>query len=124
MLLKEKADKHHNGLIIPGGGLLLKLRCDYASRYLVPAVRALVASMLIEKYRLTQVRAAELLGTTQPAISHYLRSKRGMKVLRFIREDEELMKMIDELASKLVKGEEIKDFFCEICRKAEQYLQQ
>ncbi|MCD6410291.1 MAG: hypothetical protein J7L98_08205 [Candidatus Verstraetearchaeota archaeon] len=84
----------------------------------------MVASMLIEKYRLTQVRAAELLGTTQPAISHYLQSKRGMKVLRFIREDEELMKMIDELASKLVKGEEIKDFFCEICRKAEQYLQQ
>jgi len=80
--------------------------------------------MLIEKYKLTQVRVAELLGTTQPAISHYLRSKRGVKVLDFIRGDEKLMEMVDELTSKLVKGEEIKDLFCEICRRAEQYFQQ
>ena len=80
--------------------------------------------MLIEKYKLTQVRVAELLGTTQPAISHYLRSKRGVKVLDFIRGDEKLMEMVDELTSKRVKGEEIKDLFCEICRRAEQYLQQ
>ncbi len=84
----------------------------------------MIASTLIEKYKLTQVRVATLLGTTQPAISHYLRSKRGMKVLNFIRGDEELMKMIDELAGRLVRGEAIKDLFCEICRRAEQYLQQ
>jgi len=42
----------------------------------------MVAKTLVEKYKFTQGEAAEILGTTQAAISQYIHLKRGFKGMK------------------------------------------
>ena len=49
-------------------------RCEAIGKYVVPLFRSLVAKELINTYNLTQVDAAQRLGTTQAAISQYINS--------------------------------------------------
>ncbi|MEM3391769.1 MAG: helix-turn-helix domain-containing protein [Archaeoglobaceae archaeon] len=47
-------------------------------KYILPAIRAMVAKELIERgYKIKEV--AEMLGLTQAAVSQYLASKRGKR---------------------------------------------
>ena len=56
----------------------MKLPCKISAKYVIPAIRLMIARKLIEEYNLTQSEAARLLGVSQPSISHYLNSKRGI----------------------------------------------
>lgn len=95
--------------------------CEYIARSYLPLYRALVAKELIEKYCYTQTQAAKKLGTTQPAISQYLSSKRGGKG---IPNYDEVLPIAKELASKIAKkmakaeisSKELSDSFCELCK--------
>ncbi|MCD6469740.1 transcriptional regulator [Candidatus Bathyarchaeota archaeon] len=96
------------------------LPCELIARRLLPVFRSCVARELIEKYKFTQVKVAEKLGTTQAAISQYLRLKRGHKGLT---EFEDMMPTIQavasEVASEIASGksspEKIALKFCELC---------
>jgi predicted transcriptional regulator len=74
---------------------------------------------ILKKHHLTQMEAAKRLGVSQPAISLYVKKIRG-KALN-IKEDQEIMKIIEELADALARGDLAhKDYiqiFCEICKK-------
>ena len=72
--------------------------CELVVRYVLPTFRSLVAKELIEKYDLSQVDAAEKLGTTQAAISHYVYSKRGEKRMQ------EFESAVQPTASQVAKG--------------------
>jgi predicted transcriptional regulator len=72
-------------------------------RYVLPAIRSIVAKDLIENHGFTQVAAAKKLGTTQAAISHYLYSKRGEKRIGELRRNEAVMATVDEVTSGITE---------------------
>jgi len=97
----------------------MSLPCEIAVKCLIPPVRALIAKELTTKHKLTQMKAAELLGVSQPAISLYQRNIRGIAI--DLEKDQEIMEQVKNMASALAKENlAYKDFiqmFCEICRK-------
>ena len=48
--------------------------------YLIPALRRELTKVFIESHGLNQKRVAEILGITEPAVSQYLKSKRGKEM--------------------------------------------
>jgi predicted transcriptional regulator len=99
--------------------LFMKTLCELMSLEVLPTVRAMIAKRLVENHGLSQQRAAERLGTTQPAISQYKRELRGFRTSMLTR-DQKLTGIIDSIAKRLASGEidqqEAALEFCEICR--------
>ncbi len=96
----------------------MKAPCEYISRLVIPAIRALVAAYLVKEYKLPQIEIAKKLGVTQPAISYYLHSKRGRQALELLKKDERIMKLVKKLAELLHNNEEpssLQMVICEIC---------
>jgi len=69
---------------------------ELVARSVYPALRAMIADVLIKKYNYTQVEAAKKLGVTQAAISYYLSSKRG--VFKQLFKSEFISKSVEEIA--------------------------
>ena len=70
----------------------------------VPAIRALVARKLVKEHRMNQQDVAKALGLTQPAVSNYLRGRRGS-----IFSDDDLASIdgiVSQICMMLVSGEE------------------
>jgi predicted transcriptional regulator len=97
----------------------MKPVCEFITSEVLPGVRALIAKKMIENHGITQSKAAELLDTSQPAISHYKRDLRGIKNSLF-RENPEIMEMIDSMSKRIMSGEvspkQTTSEFCSICR--------
>ncbi|NIO21318.1 MAG: hypothetical protein GTN76_11430 [Candidatus Aenigmarchaeota archaeon] len=97
----------------------MKPFCEYITSEILPGVRALIAKKMIEDHGITQSKAAELLDTTQPAISHYKRDLRGMKI-SLLKKHPEIMEMVDSIAKRIMSGEvsskNTDQEFCSICR--------
>jgi len=97
----------------------LKPLCEVVSQYVLPAMRALVAKKIVEDFNFSQKKAAEMLDTTQPAISQYMSRSRGQKTKVFD-EYPEVLQKINELAEGIakeeVKSDQITIRFCEICK--------
>lgn len=97
----------------------VKNPCEIVSRNILPACRSLIAKELIEKHHFTQTLAAEKLGTTQAAISHYLSSKRGEKYVNILTENSQAMatitNLVDRIAMNATTPNEIMETFCELC---------
>jgi predicted transcriptional regulator len=98
----------------------MKLTCETIARNILPLFRSLVAKELVEKHDFTQLAAAEKIGTTQAAISQYINSKRGNKVVeRF----EGILPIIQIAATETAKDiaasdtdhDEVMINFCKIC---------
>lgn len=85
---------------------LVKMRppCEIVVLYFLPTFRSLVARELIEKHGFSQVEVAAKLGTTQAAISQYLRSKRGEKKLRSLRATPAVQFGAKDIAKHIAKG--------------------
>ncbi len=73
---------------------------ELVARSVYPALRAMIADVLIKKYNYTQVEAAKKLGVTQAAISYYLSSKRG--VFKQLFKSEFISKSVEEIAKGIV----------------------
>ena len=94
----------------------MKPFCEAVVQEVLPKIRAMIAKELVEKHGLTQESAAKKLGTTQPAVSHYLREMRASKVSR-IEKDSEIESMVKEMAEEAVKGGDISvKKICELCK--------
>ncbi|MBI2044240.1 helix-turn-helix domain-containing protein [Candidatus Pacearchaeota archaeon] len=68
--------------------------------YLIPALRRELARIFIEKYDLSQKKAAEILGITESAISQYFSSKRGSEVKFSNKEIIEIEKTAESIIKK------------------------
>ncbi len=95
-------------------------RCETVGKYVMPVFRSLVAKELVFTYKLTQVQAAERLGTTQAAISQYINSKRALKGIEEFSEDmPRIQAMAKETAKRLanneIDAEEVILDFCKLC---------
>lgn len=99
---------------------MVKSRCELITKYLLPALRALIAAKLVSKYNLTQIEAAKKMGTTQAAISYYLNSKRGAKAIALLEKDAEIMKDIERIVELMNKGStniQLGDVLCKLCKR-------
>ncbi len=95
-------------------------RCETVGKYVLPVYRALIAKELISTYKLTQIEAAQRLGTTQAAISQYINSKRAFKGTEqfgdILPKIKAIAKMTAKrLANKEMTSEEIALDFCKLC---------
>jgi uncharacterized protein len=94
--------------------------CEAVGKYVLPVFRSLIARELITTYKLTQVEAAQRLGTTQAAISQYINSKRAFKGLEQFGDimpklQSAARETAKQLAEKQMKPEEIALDFCKLC---------
>ena len=101
----------------------LKPPCVVVVSHILPAVRILVAEVLIDEYGMRQKDVAEKMDLTPAAITQYLKKIRGnQEIIDFIRSDAVSFSKIRLIAQSLVKGdenasyEELIDLVCDICR--------
>ncbi len=98
----------------------MSARCETIGKYVLPVFRALVAKELVNVHGLTQVEAAQKLGTTQAAISQYVNSKRALKgAEQFGDMLGKLQVLAQVTAEKLVKQKitsvDVSVDFCKLC---------
>jgi len=93
--------------------------CELVVRDILPAFRSLIAKKLITKHNLSQVAAAKKLSTTQAAISQYLGSKRGDRMLRELESMPEIESTASKMAERIATGRfspiEAIVTFCKLC---------
>jgi predicted transcriptional regulator len=91
--------------------------CEVAVRSVAPAVKALIATELVEKHGLKQDEVAEILGISQSAVSRYACRTRG-HVIR-ISELKDVKPLIHKMTSLLLDsgshGQELMTLFCRTC---------
>lgn len=95
----------------------MKPPCEVVALEILPAARAYVANKLIDK-GLAQIRVAQLMGLTQPAVSQYRRKMRGYNADIFDK-DAELRRMMDDLVGRIAHGMMIEEqslAFRDICK--------
>ena len=94
----------------------LKPPCEFAVRYVLPAVRFMIAKTLIEKYGFSQSAVAEILGVTQPAVSYYVRSRRGQIWAKKLVRYREVREELERIVKGIVSGDQDLHFkICPIC---------
>ncbi|MHA2118237.1 MAG: transcriptional regulator [Candidatus Thorarchaeota archaeon] len=90
--------------------------CETIVAAFLPAIRSIIARELVENQSMSQVKAAELLGTTQPAISQYLTHKRGDKLTETLQSMPEVKQALQEVVENMTKeDDEPKDAVGTIC---------
>jgi predicted transcriptional regulator len=98
----------------------MKPPCIIVVRYVLPALRALIARELIEKHGLSRVRAAEKMELTPAAITQYLKNVRGETAVQLVESSDEAVKIVSEMASNLAKDEasvyDVLQNICKICQ--------
>ena len=97
----------------------MKPFCETIVQSILPAIRALVAKELMNKYKLTQQETATRLGISQAAISQYRRDIRGFKV-KFLQKDKDVLNQIEIFSSKIATTNlnfmELHEELCSLCR--------
>ena len=98
----------------------MSARCETVGKFVLPVFRSFIAEELVRNFNLTQVEAAEKLGTTQAAISQYLSSKRAQKSIEQLSNVLPKIKaMAHETATKLANNEmsadELAADVCKLC---------
>ncbi|MEM2950053.1 MAG: XRE family transcriptional regulator [Nitrososphaeria archaeon] len=105
--------------------MIVKSRCESVTRYIIPAIRGLIAKSLVEEHGFSQSHAAKMLGITQAAVSYYISSKRGSKVSKKLKEDKKVMEIIKTMAKKIAETKdsgEIDLNLCDICKILDDYV--
>lgn len=97
----------------------MKSICEIMALHIVPAIRALVARDLMERYGMTQKEAAKKLDMTQPGVSQYKKHLRGVKT-NILENNSEINKIISRISGSLARNEMDHDGasseICTICR--------
>jgi predicted transcriptional regulator len=98
--------------------MAVKLRCERVTKYIMPAVRGLIAKTLIEEYGFSQSSAAKALGISQAAVSYYISLKRGYRMSKKLEKNKMIMEAIRGLARKIAETKGSKKVnlnLCDIC---------
>jgi len=96
--------------------LTTKLFCEVYAKRILPALRALVAKIMVNEYGLTQLDAAKMLGVTQASINYYLTGKRGHKLLVELESIDTVYRIAKNIAKRLIEGRmDSLDYLCRLC---------
>lgn len=93
----------------------MKSPCELIVWYLLPSLRAELAREMLRS-GLSQREVAECLGITQPAISQYLRKKRGDEIQFNKQISNEIKMFVKSIAKGCSKSEQVLKI-CQICMK-------
>jgi len=97
--------------------LNLILPCEVGVKTVLPAVKAIMARSIVEKYGLNEKQTADLLGLSQSAVSRYISRERGN--LLNIEGTTDVLDLIDQMVTHLIKvpdnKREILKLFCQTC---------
>ncbi|WOV93013.1 MAG: transcriptional regulator [Candidatus Nitrosoabyssus spongiisocia] len=78
------------------------LPAEIESKTLIPALRAILARRLANKYKVKENLISKMLGVTQAAISNYIRGIRGdPKLIEKLLAEKQIAEMLEELAERL-----------------------
>ena len=78
------------------------LPAEIESKSLIPALRAILAKDLANKYNIREDEISKLLGVTQAAVSNYIRGTRGdPKLIEKLLEDKQVAVMINDISDSL-----------------------
>ena len=76
------------------------LPAEIESKSLIPALRAILAKDLANKYNIREDEISKMLGVTQAAISNYIRGTRGdPKLIEKILEDKQVTVMLNDISA-------------------------
>jgi predicted transcriptional regulator len=93
------------------------LPCEVGVKTVLPAIRALMARVIVEKHGMKEKQAAEVLGLSQSAISRYVTKGRGNIIA--IENVPEVQQLVDQMTTFLIyephKKSEILKLFCATC---------
>ncbi len=93
--------------------------CEFYSRVVLPVIRALVARELVERYSMSQMEVANILGITQASVNYYLHGKRRKKLIDFVKNIPEVRETVVELSRLLKEGriESVGPLLCNLCSR-------
>ncbi len=95
---------------------MAKLYCEVYTRRILPALRALIAKILVQEYKLSQVDASRLLEVTQASINYYISGKRGRQVLEELEKIPKVKERAKRIARGLLEGSvDATVFLCDWC---------
>ena len=78
------------------------LPAEIESKTLIPALRAIIAKTLAEKYEIREEIISKMLGGTQAAISNYIRGTRGdPELIKKLIAEKQVAEMIDDICNNL-----------------------
>ena len=78
------------------------LPAEIESKSLIPALRAILAKDLANKYNIREDEISKMLGVTQAAISNYIRGARGdPKLIEKLLADKQVTVMLDDISDSL-----------------------
>jgi len=78
------------------------LPAEIESKSLIPALRAILAKDLANKYNIREDEISKMLGVTQAAVSNYIRGTRGdPKLIEKLLEDKQVAVMINDISDSL-----------------------
>ena len=78
------------------------LPAEIESKSLIPALRAILAKDLANKYHIREDEISKMLGVTQAAISNYIRGTRGdPKLIEKLLEDKQVTDMLNDITDSL-----------------------
>ncbi len=85
----------------------MQLPSEIEARYVLPALRALVAKKLVLEKGYTQEKAAKAVGVTQAAISNYIRGVRGFRT--YWENNPIVLKYVDKIVELIVSKSDPKE---------------
>ena len=107
--------------------ITIEMPCEVAARIVIPSIRASVAYILVNEFKLSKYTAARMLGLTPAAINNYISGKRGDRYMKMLTEDEKYLNKVREAARLILayqgkSGESMDEFMrkyqiamCSIC---------
>ena len=94
---------------------------ETATNEIVPAIRSYIAKELTEKHKLSEERAAALLGVAQAAVSKYVNERYSDKVKQI--EAGLNKELIDKYVAKIAQGqrEYVNACICRLCHSVNKF---
>ena len=78
------------------------LPAEIESKSLIPALRAILAKTLAEKYHVREEVISKMLGVTQAAISNYIRGTRGdPELIKKLLAEKQVSEMLNDISDNL-----------------------
>ena len=110
---------------------LLRQPCEVAAREIIPSIRASIALILIDEYKLSKYEAAKLLGVTPAAVTNYVNRRRGDRFVAKLMSTESSKSMLREAAEivlSMSRGSQesaarLQMITCELCSSVNEVAQ-
>jgi uncharacterized protein len=95
------------------------LPCEVGVKTVLPAIKAIMARIIVEKHQINENQTAKILGLSQSAVSRYVTRDRGNLIE--IENTAEIQSIVDQMVNFLIKEPEKKmevmNLFCQACMK-------